>query len=206
MKVWPFGATAKVEFLRSAQETIHRLQAVGRAGTAKGVESLGKLTQKTVAIAATGVSLIPTRSLPAALAPYEAAAVLASMPFERDATGFGALAFGSKEAMRLVDLLIGKGLGTTKNFGDLESSAIAETANISVNAMITAVASAAGASIKTGVPETQFDARARLRELMKVAGQNDHAILLETEFSEKASSVAGRALLVFFTRAAPKGE
>lgn len=204
MKLWPFrGDAEKVSFLRSSQDTIQVLQDVGRASTQKGVESLGRLTNKAVNVAASGVSLIPASSLSSALGKHLGAAVLASMAFERDARGFGALVLPKESATRLVDLLLAKPMGTTKTLGDLEESAVAETANIALNAMVTATASAARASLKTGVPETTTKVKDRFTALFKPPAGEDHAVILETDFSERNSGVNGTMLLVFFAKVEP---
>jgi chemotaxis protein CheC len=207
MALWPLGGSKeRVSFLRSAQDTIGLLQYIGHESTSKGVESLGKLTRQPIQLSSSGVALVPLTALGAVLSRHHGAGAAAGMTFERDANGFGALLLGKNEALRLVDLLLGKPVGSTTKFGALEESAVAETANIALNAMVTAAAAASGSSIKTGVPDTTFKPKERLDALSLPSHGEDHAILLETAFAEETSGVGGTMLLVFFTRAAGGSE
>lgn len=202
--VWPFSQTVKRgSLLESARETIALLQEIGRLSTERGVASMSRLTQKDVVVAASGVSLVPVAALPTLLGRHNAAAVMATMAFDRDATGHGILLFERADALRLVDLLLQKPAGTAQTFGALESSALAETANIALNQMVGAVARHAEISVRTLPPETVFDVRPRLLALARPPALQDHAVLVETTFHEKASGVKGTMLLVFFV-VAPK--
>lgn len=200
----PFGGREKerVSFLGASTDAIRALRDVGRASAEKGVESLGKLTRQPVKIEASAISLVPVDALELLVgADLGSAQVLAAMTFERDARGFGALALGRDASMRLVDLLLGKAVGSTTQMGKLEESAVAETANIALNSMVTAAAASAGASFKTGVPEASFDAAARVRDLAKAPAGEDHAVIVRTRFSEPTTGVGGTLALVFFVRA-----
>lgn len=191
----------RLAFLAASKGAIASLQQLGQASTAKGVESLGRLTKRDVRVKEPGASLVPLRALPAVVAPYADAAALAGMDFTRDANGFGALALDSASSLRLVDLLLGAAPGTTKTMGALEESALAETANIALNQMVTAAAGLAGASFRTSVPETSFKPRERLAQLSRAPAGEDHAVVVDTLFEEPQAGVAGRMALVFFVKA-----
>lgn len=201
--MWPFrGGTEQASALASARETLRALQELGRASTARGVETLGKLTQKGVDVATSGVALVPVAAMPALLAPHAGAAVVATMKLEKDATGWGMLLLDRADALRLVDLLLKRPAGTTTQLTALEESAVAETANIALNQMVTVFARSAGVSIKTTAPETSTDVRGRLAAVGKAPAGDDHAVVIETAFTEKGANVKGTMLLAFYTRAA----
>lgn len=185
-------------FTESARATLAALQPLGQKATTRGVESIGKLTRKAVRVKEPGVAIVPVRALAAVLAAQADAGALAAMTLERDARGFGTLALPKESALRLVDLLLGAPLGKTAQMGALEESALSETANIALNQMVTAASELSGASFKTGVPQTSFDARARLAELCRAPAGEDHAVVVETLFEEPETKVSGRMALVFF--------
>lgn len=201
--MWPFrGGTESATALGSARETLRLLQGLGRDSTAKGIETLGKLTQKGVDVAASGISIVPVAALPALFARHGGTAVVATMKLEKDANGWGLLLLDRPDAMRLVDLLLQRPVGTTTQMSALEESAVAETANIALNQMVTVFAKSAGLSIKTSAPETSTDVKGRLAAATKAPAGEDHAVLIETGFTEKGANVKGTMLLAFFTRAA----
>lgn len=204
--MWPFrGATVEpANAILASRDTIRRLQALGRAATTKGVESLGRLTTKGVEVAASGVSLVPVTAVPFVLNRHTSTAVAATMKLSSDVNGWGLLLLDRADALRLVDLLLQRPPGSTTQLSALEASAVAETANIALNQMVTVFARDAGASIRTSAPETSFDAKSRLSAVGLSPAGEDHAVLVETAFVEKGANVKGTMVLVLYLKAAGK--
>lgn len=191
----------KVSFLRAAQEAIFTLRAVGRDATTEGVGSFAKLTKSEIKVQDSRAALVSVEALGPILARHHEAAAAATMTFTRDADGFGALLLDSDSAHLLVDFLMGQDPGTTTELGELEESAVAESANIALNAMVTSAAQQSGARIKTGVPETHTDVAQALEGASQVPEGLDHVVLIETGFTEDTSGLSGVMLLGFFTQA-----
>lgn len=203
--MWPFrGAQQSSSVLGGAREAIRALQDVGRQATIRGVETLGKLTQKGVEVASPGVALTPVAGASALLAKHAGAAVIATMKLEKDVNGWGFLLLDRPDALRLVDMLLQRPAGATTQFSALEESAVAETANIALNQMVTVFAKTAGLSIRTTAPETSSDVRGRLAAAHKPWAGEDHVVLVETGFVEKGANVKGTMVLAFFVKPAEK--
>lgn len=201
--MWPFrGGSEHVSALASARATLRVLQDLGRSSTARGVETLGKLTQKGVDVAASGISVVPVVALPALLGRHAGATIVATMRLEKDANGWGLLLLDRTDALRLVDLLLQRPPGSSTQMSALEESAVAETANIALNQMVTLFAKDAGLSVKTSAPETSTDVKGKLAAAGKAPAGDDHAVLVETSFTEKGANVKGTMVLVFYMRAA----
>lgn len=190
-------------FLQPARDALGSLRRVSEAAASKGAASLGRLARQPVALESTSAAIVPVRALEFHLSRHASGGALASLRFGRDAQGFGALAFAQRDALALLDHVLGKPAGSTRQLGELEQSALAEAGNIVLNAMMGGVARASGSSFSADVPELTFRPRERLALLSRPQGGEDHAIVMETDLALGSPALRGSTVLVLFVRAGP---
>lgn len=192
-----FSLKGRTGFLGRARRSLAELQDLGGTAATAGLDTLGRLTRTTVETEATRVFLVPRDQVGAVLQHLQPAEIAARFPFHGSAPGVVATCFDKKNALRLVELLLGQKPGSAKTIGTLEESAVAEMTNIALNGAITAVARD-GLRFETGVPEVIYGVK-DLSAFLTFDGapEIDHAVVVETPFVEPSRDVRGSMILVF---------
>jgi len=187
------------DFLSAAGGAITTLRSMAFEATRAGASSLTKLTASELATPPAHVSLLPQPALSTVLATeLSGITAITTMSFHGGAPGFGIVGLDEAASLALVDLLLGRPAGATRELDNLAESALAETANIALNQMVTAAARASGTSFKTALPKFGLDVSHQLAELTRTApAGTDHAVIVSSAFSTTGHDVAGKMCLVF---------
>lgn len=193
-----FPLKGKTGFVGRSRRSLAELQDLGRAATMSGLRTLSKLTQTPVETGIPRIALVPRQEVGAVLQRHAPVAVGSRFPFKGTAPGAVASLFDKKNGLALVDLLMGQPNGTAKTFDRLEESALAEMTNIALNGAITAVASGEGVHFDTGVPDVAYKV-ADLGDFLAFDAPSsvDHAVVIETPFTEPTRGIQGVFILVF---------
>lgn len=192
-----FSPKGKTAFVPVMTRTITTLQELGRTATRGGLSSLGKLVQSEVQIHDARVAIVPTAHIEDQFQHLATCDVGASFRFTGGLTGAVATVLSNDDARRLVDLLLGNDDGKTKEFGELETSALAEMTNITLNNALNAIGTENGMRFTPEVPQvaTRLDA-AFWGALVGEASGHGHAVLIETPFTETSRQVEGVLLVL----------
>lgn len=193
-----FPLKGKAGFVGRSRRSLAELQDLGRTATMSGLRTLSKLTQSPVETGVPRIALVPRGEVGTLLQRHAPAAVASRFAFKGTAPGTVASLFDETNALALVDLLLGQPHGTAKAFDRLEESALAEMTNIALNGAITAVASGEGLHFDTGVPDVAYEVEDLGAFLSFDAPPPiDHAVVIETPFTEPTRGIEGIFILVF---------
>jgi chemotaxis protein CheC len=117
-----------------------------------------------------------------------------------DLTGRTLLVFPERAARRLCDLLLGRPLGKTTEFGTLEQSSLKEAGNILCGAYMNALSSFMGMMLLPSVPSLVIDLSAAVltSTYLNFGHDRDYAFCVETQFQFSAENehLAGYFLLM----------
>ncbi len=119
------------------QEHLTGIFAEGAAGASR---ALSQWLGRPLSLAVTAVELVPLEGVADLLGPAETVIAACSMTLQGRMTGTILLIFRDQVGLEMVDLLIGRPLGTTTQWGELEQSAARETTNIVGCAYLSALA------------------------------------------------------------------
>lgn len=122
-----------------------RLAAVFRKAADEASASLSKWIGRTTTITVKEVASIPLDQAAVMLGSGDSILCLCAMHIRGDLPGILALAVTDESGLALADLLLGRQVGTSLEWGELERSAAAETTNIIGCAYLNAMASESAA-------------------------------------------------------------
>lgn len=103
-----------------------------------------------------------------------------------------------ESAIVLVDILMGRPTGATKELSEVDRSALAEVVNIVGAAYLNALANFTGLGFIPSVPAVAVDMAGAILDVILInAGTvGDHVLFMETEFSEMDADVTGNFFLI----------
>ncbi len=192
-----FSARGKGSFVPVVGKTLESIQDLGRHATEAALASLGKLVQQDVDVKVPRVAIVPSAHIDDQFQHLAATTFGASFRFGGGLDGAVAVVLDKENARRLVDLLLGNEDGTTKRFGDLETSALAEMANITLNNALNAVGTENGLRFTPEVPQVATKVDASFWRDLAPERDAAHMVLVETTFEERSRGVEGTLLLLF---------
>lgn len=154
----------------------------------------------------TRISIRDVRSVPLAhavslLGPADMPLVACAMRIAGAVEGVLMLACDDASGLALADLLLGHAPGTGREWGDLETSALVETANIIGCAYLNVLAESAGDGGRTLVPSPPWFARDYAGAIMESAVLpqamlGDEVFLTHTDFTIEGEPITCSLLLV----------
>lgn len=127
--------------------TSTRLATVFRKAADEASESLSKWLGRTTTITVKEVAAIPLDKAAVMLGSGDSVLCLCAMHIHGDLPGILAIAVTDESGLALADLLLGRSIGTSSEWGELERSAAAETTNIIGCAYLNAMASESATEI-----------------------------------------------------------
>jgi len=117
-----------------------------------------------------------------------------------DLTGRTLLVFPESSARRVCDLLLGRPVGKTEGFGNLEQSSLKEAGNILCGAYMNALSSFMGMMLLPSVPSLVIDSAAAVltSTYLNFGGDRDYVFCVETQFNfvTEDETLRGHFLLV----------
>jgi len=107
--------------------------------------------------------------------------------------------FPEKSALRLVDVLLGKKPGASKEIRDAEKSAFDEMGNILVGAYLAAIANFLKTKIAQGVPHSAVDMSGALLDaaIVQIATGTNEVLVTDANFSIEKHVVGARIYFLF---------
>ena len=120
--------------------TVTHLTAVFQKAAEEASSSLSKWLGRRTAITVKQVAAVPLEQAVVMLGSGDTPLCVCAMHIHGDLSGILALAVSDDSGLALADLLLGRDVGSSKEWGDLERSAAAETTNIIGCAYLNAMA------------------------------------------------------------------
>lgn len=174
------------------------LKEIANIGSGNAASALAAMTKTKIEMSVPNVKIVPFAQVPEILGGAEILAVGIYTQVKGDAPCGLLFVFPLFSALHLVDILLDRPPGATKEIGSLESSALIETANIVGGAYLNALSRFTGITFVPSVPALAIDmAGAILNSVFVSVGVFfDDAIMLETVFLREKQQVTGHFFLL----------
>jgi chemotaxis protein CheC len=181
------------------------LQEVANIGAGHGATALAVMTGRRVMISVPRAAVAALEDVPDLLGDAREVVAAALMRVAGDLTGRMLMVLPEADARQLCDILLHRSDGTTRTFGELESSAVKEVGNILASAYLTALSDFMGMVVLPSSPSLAIDyAGAVLSSAhLGFAQERDFVFYIETEFhfDHQRPPVRGYLLLLPDTHA-----
>lgn len=173
-------------------------------GSEDATRALSRWLGRPARVSIEQIEQVPLATATEVLGDAEGPVCFCAMALEGCLTGELILSFDDASGLALADLLLDKGVGTSSEWGEIETSAALETANIIgcayLNALASSVPQAAGAGqeLLPSPPRFARDFAESLMQfaLMSQAADSDFVFLTRTEFHIEDTPVNCNLLFV----------
>jgi len=176
------------------------LREVGHMGAQHAATALSKMVEETVSAKLLAARMTSLADLPTLVGDRETMVSGIYLPVTGDLSGSLLMVFPQKSAFLLVDMMFKKKLGTTKELGEMDKSALSEAGNILAGNCLTALSHMLGMHLVEHVPDFAHGMVGALIENVAVAfGQKaERALIIQVELStEEKVKVVGYFFLLF---------
>src|SRR5579883_3108659 len=138
------------------------LKEVGNIGAGNAMTALATMIDQTVDMSVPRVGIVPLGEFAQMAGGPESLAAGVYMPVAGDAPGHVAFLLPAESAFRLADQLLGRPVGTTTSFEDLEFSALMEVGNILASSYLVAIGDMTGLNLLSSPPAIAIDMTAAI--------------------------------------------
>ncbi|ADG82368.1 chemotaxis protein CheC [Thermincola potens] len=185
-------------FLELTESQLDALREIGTIGAGNGATALSVMMGKRIHMTVPEIKIIPFTEVTEALGGAEQVVAGLFTTTTGQAPCNILFVLPIESARVLVDILMGRPLGTTAELDALDKSALAEVANVVSGAYLNSLSSFTKLDFIPSVPAIAIDmAGAILDTVLAQAGTiGDHALLLETEFSAIKEKITGQFFLL----------
>lgn len=174
------------------------LREVGNIGAGNAATALAQLVGRPIHMEVPAVLWVPLDEVATRLGGPEKPVVGILFGVEGEAPATILFALPLSQAYTLLDIILGRPLGTTSTLDELEQSALQETGNILTGAYLNSLNAFTQLGFRPTVPALAADmAGAVLDYVLAEFGQvADQVLLIETEFRAEGQEVTGYFFLV----------
>jgi chemotaxis protein CheC len=174
------------------------LQELGNIGAGSAATALSQLLGKDVDLNVPSVRIVPVEKITETLGVQNTIVAAVYMRVFGEIKARTLILFPQDKVMLLLDLLMRKQLGETREFGETEQSALKEVGNIIISAYLNAIAKFIGLNSVPSVPALAVDMVEAIFETVstEMAQMGPEALLIENEMTEKTTKVKGSLVLI----------
>jgi chemotaxis protein CheC len=176
---------------------VDALKEVGNIGAGHAATSLSQLVGKEIMIKAPRLNILPLKEVQRVIKDPQALMVGIYLSLEGNLSGSVLLLFPYDDALSLVDMLMGRNVGSTKALSPLDESALKEVGSILTCSYLNAIAQLIGAPLIPSVPGLAFDMAEAMIDLIliELGEAVDYVLVIETEFTEASRKITGEFML-----------
>ena len=182
---------------------LRMLQIIFAKGAEDASRTLSKWLRSGVRLSVDAVEQVPLRVATGMLGPDDSMVIACAMGLTGKLRGTLVVAFEQESGLALADILMGRPLGTSRQWGELERSAALETTNIVGCAYLNSLSSHLPDSCGPGEmipspPELHQDFAASLLEtlLMEQALVSDQVLVIRSQFTRDQTQLCWHLMLV----------
>lgn len=174
------------------------LKEIGNIGAGNAATALATMVQSKIDMTVPVVTILPLSDVPQLLGGAEHPVVAIYLGVEGDVRANILFVLQVEKALDLVDLLMGRPLGESKEWGDMERSAVAEVGNIIASTYLNALAMFTNLKLLPTVPAMGIDmAGALIDAILAQFGEvGEYVLVLETEFRKDMRDIVGHFLML----------
>lgn len=176
------------------------LREVANIGAGHAATALSQMINRKIMISVPEVNVTPLEAVPGLLGDPDDVVVAILMQMMGDLTGRTLLVFPRADAGTLCDLLLGRKLGETTAFGEMEESGMKEVGNILSSAYLTALSDFMGMMLVPSVPSLVEDYSSAVLTTTYLAfgSDRDYVLCVETRltFEDRNEHIQAHFLLL----------
>jgi chemotaxis protein CheC len=186
------------EVLELSATQMDALKEIGNVGAGNSATALSQIIDRKIEMNVPEVSIVPLGDVPDLVGGPDAMVVGVFLRVYGEAPGNILFLLPKESAFYLVDTLMGKSHGDTKNLDFMDESALMEIGNILAGAYLNALFNFTKLTLLPSIPALAVDmAGAILSVVLVQLGQmGDHALVIETEFLAEEDGIRGHFFLV----------
>lgn len=160
------------------------LREVANIGAGHAATALSQMTDRTIMIAVPEVNVRPLEEVTELVGSADAVIAAVLMHMMGDLTGRTLVLFPEGSARTLCDILLRRSPGTTREFGEMEQSALKEAGNILASAYLNALSDFMGMMLVPSVPSLVVDLSGAVltTAYLNFGHERDFVFCVETSF------------------------
>ena len=173
------------------------LREIGNVGAGNSATALSQIINHRIDMNVPQVSIVPLGDVPDLVGGPDVMVVGVFLRVYGSAPG-NILFLLPESAFYLVDMLMGKKHGETKNLDFMDESALMEIGNILAGAYLNALFNLTKLSLLPSIPALAVDMAGAILSvvLIQLGQMGDHALVIETEFTTDEEGIKGHFFLV----------
>lgn len=174
------------------------LKEIGNIGAGNATTALAQMLNTKVDMKVPKVALLDFRELPEILGGAENIVVGILLTLEGNIDGMMMFVVEEDSARKMVSVLMGTEMASEEGFSEMERSALNEIGNIITGAYLSSMSALTNMKIISSIPYMAIDMAGAILSVpaIEFGKLGDKALLIETEFGEKDSSVNGFFILI----------
>jgi len=174
------------------------LREIGTIGAGNAATGLSKMLNKRISISVPSTKVVKLEKVPELLGGAESLVAVVYFQVTGPFLGTILLIFSLKEALRLVDMLLGRKNGETRLLDEFSGSALKELGNISAGSYLTALSEVVKMRLIHSTPGLATDMLEAVLDgvLIKLALEAENALVVDTEFEVEENKVQGHFLFL----------
>lgn len=186
------------EILRLSSMQLDVLKEIGNVGAGNSATALSQIINRKIDMTVPNVSIMPLDEVPDVVGGPDVMVVGVFLRVYGLAPGSVLFLMPRDSAFYLIDMLMGKDRGKTKNLDFMDESALMEIGNILAGAYLNSLSYFTKLTLLPSIPALAMDmAGAILSVVLVQLGQmGDHALVIETEFLSEDDGIKGHFFLI----------
>ena len=174
------------------------LREIGNVGAGNSATALSQIINHRIDMNVPQVSIVPLGDVPDLVGGPDVMVVGVFLRVDGSAPGNILFLLPAESAFYLVDMLMGKKHGETKNLDFMDESALMEIGNILAGAYLNALFNLTKLSLLPSIPALAVDMAGAILSvvLIQLGQMGDHALVIETEFTTDEEGIKGHFFLV----------
>ncbi|MBN2367878.1 chemotaxis protein CheC [Candidatus Woesearchaeota archaeon] len=175
------------------------LREVGNIGVGNAATALSKVLNKKIKIVVPETKFIPLNQFSQEFGSPDRLVTAVYFKIQGDVAGESVFLFTHEDTLKLIDLLMGRELGSTKIIDDLNISALKEMTNIFSGAYLTALSNLINLKILPSIPHIANDMLQSLFDfvLAKVSTYATNILTVKTKINIEGNDIGGDFMLFF---------
>jgi len=177
---------------------IDALREIGNVGAGNAATSLSMLLNRPVQMKVPRVSIVLLDKVWEVIGEPEELIAGIYLRVQGAAPGSMLFILPWENACKLVDILLGKDEGSTRELGEIERSALMEVGNILVATYLNALNMFTGLEFYPSVPALATDMQGAIISavVLPLAEVGDYVLIVETEYTENGRQIVGHLLFL----------
>ena len=174
------------------------LKELGNLGAGSAATALSQLLGKDISIDVPSIVMVPVEKMAEMVSQDSRIVAAVYMKIFGEIQARALIIFPQEKVFLLLDLLMRRKLGQTKEFGETEQSALKEIGNIIISAYLNAIAKFIGLNSVPSVPALAVDMVEAIFETIsaELAEMGPEAMLIENQMTEEITNLRSKLFLI----------